>query len=126
MTYDKTNETSSPEGNSEHRHGPFGDRWSHHAGARSAWSGPSWANRPGFHPMKAVIVLGGFAIFPPLGVLALGYFLWNSRSSFSHSGEQFAGNRGMGRGCGRGYARRGPFTGNAAYCTGWKCGNQYL
>ena len=112
MTYDKKTDDSSAYDPSQHQHGPFGGRRSHFGGGQG-WDGMSWASRPGFHPMKALTVLGGFAIFPPLGVLALGYFLWNSRSSFGrHDGpgpQQFAGGPGMGRGCGRGM--RGRFTG---------------
>jgi hypothetical protein len=112
MNYDKNTENPSTS-----------DRFEHHRGHRHAggpgWDGMSWATRPGFHPLKALTVVGGFAIFPPLGVLALGYFLWNSRHSFGrHHGpdaEQFAGGPGMGRGCGRGRGMRGRFTGNSAF-----------
>lgn len=116
MTYDKNNENSPPDGRPNHEHGPFGGHRSHSGGGQG-WDGMSWATRPGFHPLKALTVLGGFAIFPPLGVLALGYFLWNSRHRFGHhygpGAEQYAGGRGMG--CGRGRGMRGPFTGNAAF-----------
>lgn len=119
MTYDKENENSSTYEHSHHEHGRFGGRGSYSRDGQD-WGGVSWAQRPGFHPLKALTVLGGFAIFPPLGVLALGYFLWNSRHSFAqHWGpgsERFAGGPGMGRGgCGRGRGMRGPFTGNAAF-----------
>ncbi len=118
MNYDKKTDDSSTYDSSQHQHGPFGGRGSHFGGAQH-WDGLSWATRPGFHPLKALTVLGGFAIFPPLGVLALGYFLWNSRHSFArHYGsgpEQFAGGRTMGRGCGRGRGMRGRFTGNQAF-----------
>lgn len=65
-----------------------------------------WARTPGFHPLKVVAVIAGFAIFPPLGILALIYFIWNSRraSSVGANGRIFAG------GCGR---RRG--SGNRAF-----------
>lgn len=81
MTYDKTTDDSSTWGRSRHQHGPFCGR-GHHFGDSRRWDGLSWVSRPGSHPLKALTVLGGFAIFPPLGVLALGYFLWTSRTSF--------------------------------------------
>jgi hypothetical protein len=115
MTYDKNTENAAASDRFEHHHGPYG----RNDAGQHGRDGMSWATRPGFHPLKALTVLGGFAIFPPLGVLALGYFLWNSRSSFGrHYGpgpQQFAGGPGMGQGrCGpRGM--RGRFTGNAAF-----------
>ena len=116
MTYDKNSESSSGPDRFEHHHGPYGSHYGRYAGSYG-WDGLSWATRPGFHPLKALTVVGGFAIFPPLGVLALGYFLWNSRHSFGrHSGpgaEQFAGP--VGHRCGRGRGMRGRFTGNAAF-----------
>jgi Protein of unknown function (DUF2852) len=66
-----------------------------------------WARTPGFHPMKLLTVLVGFAIFPPLGIAALIYFLWTGRRGWN---ERHGGAYGMGR-CGR---RRGR-TGNAAF-----------
>ena len=119
MTYDKTTENSSAYEQSRHEHGRFGWRCPYSRNGQG-WDGLSWAQRPGFHPLKALTVLGGFAIFPPLGVLALGYFLWNSRHSFGQNygpgAERFGGGPGMGRGgCGRGRRMRGPFTGNAAF-----------
>jgi hypothetical protein len=116
MTYDKKSENPAGPDRFAHDRGGHWDRHDRHAGGYG-WDGMSWATRPGFHPLKALTVVGGFALFPPLGVLALGYFLWNSRHSFGrHNGpgsEQFAG--GMGRGCGRGRGMRGRFTGNAAF-----------
>jgi hypothetical protein len=115
MTYDDNKENSANSERFERHGGPYG-RYS--SGGRR-WGGMSWATRPGFHPLKALTVLGGFAVFPPLGVLALGYFLWNSRHSFGWhygpSAEQFAGGPSMGRECGRGRGMRGRFTGNAAF-----------
>ena len=115
MTYDDKKENSTHSERFERHGGPYGP----HNGTGRGWDGMSWANRPGFHPLKALTVLGGFAVFPPLGVLALGYFLWNSRHSFGdnfgHGGEQFAGGPGMARGCGRGRGMRGRVTGNAAF-----------
>jgi Protein of unknown function (DUF2852) len=82
-----------------------------------------WAKAPGFHPLKAATVVAGLVIFPPLGLAALVYFLWNSRRgnggpAFAHGdGPAFA--QGGGRhgrwghrhgGCGH----RGR-TGNAAF-----------
>jgi Protein of unknown function (DUF2852) len=62
-----------------------------------------WAKSPGFNMPKLLAVLAGLAIFPPLGIAALIYFLWNSRRDDRHG---FAGRRGCGR--------RGS-TGNAAF-----------
>ncbi|MBG1230848.1 DUF2852 domain-containing protein [Aestuariivirga litoralis] len=61
----------------------------------------SWARQPGFHPLKVVATVGAFAVFPPLGVLTLGYFLWNSRRGWGHGGHAFAGGPGSGEGRGR-------------------------
>lgn len=74
----------------------------------------AWAKTPGFNPMKAVAVIAGFAIFPPIGVAALIYFIWNSRRSHAYAmGE---GHRGHHHRCGRGHGRgRGRWTGNAAF-----------
>lgn len=47
--------------------------------ARPASEWTDWATTPGFHPGKAIAVIAGFAIFPPLGLAALGYFLWTGR-----------------------------------------------
>ena len=55
-----------------------------------------WAKTPGFNPYKALAVDAGFAIFPPLGVAALVYFIWNSRRNSGH----WRGAHAMGRGCG--------------------------
>ncbi len=61
-----------------------------------------WARRPGFNPMKAVAVIAGIAIFPPLGLAALAYFIWNERRS-KRDGSGYRNYRGEGRGgCGRG------------------------
>lgn len=68
-----------------------------------------WAKTPGFNPFKLIAVIGGFAIFPPLGVAALVYFLWTGkRWRHGMDGHRFAG-----RGCGhgRGHGR----TGNVAF-----------
>jgi Protein of unknown function (DUF2852) len=66
-----------------------------------------WAKTPGFNPFKALAVIAGIAIFPPLGIAALVYFLWNARRHGGHwRGEH-------GRGCGhRGRTNR---TGNVAF-----------
>jgi Protein of unknown function (DUF2852) len=70
-----------------------------------------WAKRPGFHPLKAAAVVGGVLIFPPLGLAALAYFIWNERRA-GNDAPHFSGHRGMGRGgCGRARGR----TGNAAF-----------
>lgn len=90
MTYDTTADRLGPHGRA---HG-------------EDWTG--WATRPGFNPGKLLAVIAGFAIFPPLGLLALGYFIWNSRRAWR--GEH-GGKRGWG-GCGM---RRRGFTGNRAF-----------
>ena len=70
----------------------------------------AWAKTPGFNPYKALAVVAGFAIFPPLGIAALVYFLWNGRR---HGGHWRHHAMGEGRGCGhRGRMNR---TGNAAF-----------
>jgi hypothetical protein len=38
-----------------------------------------WATTPGFNVPKFLAVLASFAVFPPLGLGVLAYFLWNSR-----------------------------------------------
>ena len=66
-----------------------------------------WAKRPGFNPYKALAVVAGFVVFPPIGIAALVYFVWNERR-FRNGGQGFGGNgfRGHGfegrHGCGRG------------------------
>lgn len=104
MTEDKNNPESTgsnPWRGDNHR------RWQW---ARDQHSGPfSWAHAPGFHPLKALTVIGGFLVFPPLGVLALGYFLWNAKGrGYGNGAMGWAG----GRGCGRSMRR---YTGNAAF-----------
>jgi hypothetical protein len=69
-----------------------------------------WAKSPGFNPFKALAVIAGIAIFPPLGVAALVYFIWNARR---HGGHWRHHAMGEGRGCGhRGRMNR---TGNVAF-----------
>jgi Protein of unknown function (DUF2852) len=102
MTYDKRTDNS--------------ESYAQNQGPRGRYYGPEhdplgWAKRSGFHPLKVVTVLGGFAIFPPLGLLTLGYFLWNARHN-AYGPAAHAGGWGRSRGCGR---MRGPFTGNAAF-----------
>lgn len=70
------------------------------------WS--SWATRPGFHPGKLLAVIAGFAIFPPLGVAALVYFIWSSKRAYWAGSADGRANFG---GCGM--RRRG--TGNTAF-----------
>jgi hypothetical protein len=68
-----------------------------------------WAKTPGFNPFKLLAVLAGFAIFPPLGIAALVYFIWNSRRHSWQGREAWA----SGRGCGhRGRMHR---SGNTAF-----------
>lgn len=73
-----------------------------------------WAKRPGFNPFKALAVVAGLAVFPPLGIAALAYFVWNERR-YRHAGHGFGGRDWHGRGhrggCGRGMGR----TGNTAF-----------
>lgn len=69
-----------------------------------------WAKSPGFNPFKLLAVLAGFAIFPPLGVAALVYFVWNARRQAWSGGPAFA--MGEARSCGG--SRRGR-TGNVAF-----------
>jgi Protein of unknown function (DUF2852) len=77
-----------------------------------------WAKRPGFNPVKALALVTGIAIFPPLGIAALGYFIWKGRrfrqdgQSVAGEGRGFGGVEGRG-GCGRG--NRMGRTGNVAF-----------
>jgi Protein of unknown function (DUF2852) len=104
MIMTNQNEHSNPETNTEN------NRFSHHnygGGFRRGRSGLDWATTPGFHPGKVAAVVLGAALFPPLGIAALGYFLWNSRryanadgpNSFAQGGR--CGHRGMGGRMGR-------------------------
>jgi Protein of unknown function (DUF2852) len=68
----------------------------------------AWAKTPGFNPLKLLTVLAGFAIFPPLGVAALVYFLWTGRRSGWHGGTPAYARSG---GCSRSRWR----TGNEAF-----------
>jgi Protein of unknown function (DUF2852) len=82
-----------------------GRHWRGHEQGDYLW----WAKTPGFNPFKLLAVLAGFAIFPPLGVAALVYFIWNSRRHAWQGREAWA----SGRGCGhRGRMGR---TGNTAF-----------
>ena len=104
MTYEKS---SSESNGSRSFGGPRGPQW--------GGDPLGWAKQLGFHPLKAVAVVAGFALFPPLGVLTLGYFLWNSRRhAWGHDGSANASGLGMKRGCG-GRGMRGRFTGNQAF-----------
>ena len=72
-----------------------------------------WAKRPGFNPYKALAVVGGLAIFPPLGIAALVYFIWNEKRV---SRGQWHGHGSEGRhGCGHRMGRSMGRTGNAAF-----------
>ncbi len=86
---------------------------------RNGWSDRdyfAWAKAPGINPMKVAAVVAGFAIFPPLGVAALVYFVWKSRRASGWDPAYAAGpgfgSPGHHRHCGRG---RGRWTGNAAF-----------
>lgn len=88
-------------------HAQDGPRWRGHGPDRSDYLW--WAKTPGFNPIKLLAVLAGFAIFPPLGIAALVYFIWNSRRHSRQSREAWT----AGRRCGhRGRMSR---TGNAAF-----------
>lgn len=103
MTDDSKSEDNANQGqDSKGRWGYFGQNQDRFA----------WAKTPGPNPLKIATVIGGLLIFPPLGVLALGYFLWNNQRHFGS--PQAAG---FGRGCGgRGFrgGMRGS-TGNHAF-----------
>ena len=107
MTYDNNSNESSTQ-----NHGPRG-RWGYYGHSHDSFA---WAKTPGPNPLKIATVVGGLLIFPPLGLLALGYFLWTNRRDAG--GPQAAGySRGMGRGCGGHGFRRGMrgSTGNHAF-----------
>lgn len=88
--------------------------------ARNPWQNSdyfAWAKTPGFNPMKAVAVIAGFAVFPPIGAAALIYFIWNSRRGYGY-GPSYAmgeGHRGHHHRRGCGHRGRGRWTGNAAF-----------
>ena len=67
----------------------------------------AWAKSPGFNPYKLLAVIAGFAIFPPLGIAALVYFIWNSRRHGAHWRS--------GRSMGCGHRGRMNRTGNVAF-----------
>ena len=96
------------------------NRFSHNAYGRGFGHGRpgfDWATTPGFHPGKVAAVVVGTALFPPLGLAALAYFLWNNHRYANAGGPMpFAqggrcGHHGMGRGMGRGMRP----TGNSAF-----------
>lgn len=98
------NEQTNTETNNEN------NRFSHHSYGRGFGydrPGMNWATTPGFHLGKVAAVVVGTALFPPLGLAALGYFLWNSRHYANADGPiPYAqggrcGHRGMGGGMGR-------------------------
>ncbi len=65
-----------------------------------------WAKRPGFNPFKALAVVGSLLVFPPIGIAALVYFIWNerrhNRGGEGSGGRGFQGRHGCGRGRGMG------------------------
>ena len=71
-----------------------------------------WAKTPGFNPFKLLAVIAGFAIFPPLGIAALVYFIWNARR---HGGGWRHAHAAMGEGRGCGHRGRMNRTGNVAF-----------
>jgi hypothetical protein len=93
-------------------HKPFGNQGYRHF--REGSDPMGWARRPGFNPMKALAVVAGFAIFPPLGVGALAWFIWNERRG-RHAGPGYSAFDGEGRRMCGGHGRRGWRTGNAAF-----------
>lgn len=99
-TYENSDFSRSPEGSprgqgfGHGRHGG-GCGWGRGPGRGGRFAGPGADGRgQGFgraprgfdhpdhwpFPAKALAVLAGFAIFPPLGLLGLGYFIWRARS----------------------------------------------
>lgn len=115
MTYDRNDEKSEGYGRSDAERGGFDkERFSKEGFGRGGWGRGgfdrhgdwlNWARQPGFHPLKAVATVAAFAVFPPLGVLTLGYFLWNSRRGWGPQayagGASFEGRGSRGR-CGHG------------------------
>lgn len=100
-------------------------RWS-----QGPWSHPAFAYGPPL-PVKVAMVVGGFLIFPPLGLAALAYFAlrhkfgpggWEGRGWGGHRHGRHGGHGG---GCGRGRGpdrgdddrrdREAPATGNTAF-----------
>lgn len=130
MTYDKNESNSEGSGRFEGREegfgrgrwgrGPYGNGGFERGFNRSSDNGGDWLNwarQPGFHPLKAVATVGAFALFPPLGVLTLGYFLWTSRRGWgpAYAGQGFEG-RGFGGRCGGGHRGMGRWsTGNDVF-----------
>jgi hypothetical protein len=57
-------------------------------------------------PAKALTVAAGFVVFPPLGLVTLGYFIYQSRRRW-HGQEPGADPRGFGSGRGFGRCRHG-------------------
>lgn len=102
MSYEQTADTGTGNGGRQSRH--------HFNGHHDPFG---WAKRPGFNPAKALAVVAGLAIFPPLGLGALAWFIWNERR-WRHNGNGFRAWDGEGRPmCGRG--RHGWRTGNTAF-----------
>lgn len=58
-----------------------------------------WAKTPRFNVFKLLATIAAFAIFPPLGIAALVYFLWIGKR-MRHGGWHGHGGHGAGRGCG--------------------------
>lgn len=93
--------------------------------ARNRWNEQdyfSWARTPGINPMKVATVVAGLAIFPPLGVAALLYFVWKNRQyrGWDMYSPAYAGGPGNGGFGPRGHHRcggrgRGRWTGNTAF-----------
>ena len=95
---------------------PENNRYSHHAyghGFRRGRSGFDWATTPGFHPGKLAAVVVGTALFPPLGLAALAYFLWNHRRYANAGGPMPFAQGGRCGHSGKGSSRHAP---------DWKCG----
>ena len=118
MTHEQNSQNSEKDNeNNRFSQHDYGHGFRH--GFRHGGPNMGWATSPGFHPGKLAAVAVGAAIFPPLGLAALAYFLWNSRQAhrFDGSGYAFQGGHCGHRGRGpNGMGRRGlrP-TGNAAF-----------
>ena len=110
---DKTEATNQQTGHAD----PFQNAFHNHGVYNSLW----WARSPGFHPLKVVAVIAAFAIFHPLGLVLLAWFIFNAiaarRHGWGHGSYAFASagesSDGQNTACGRG--RRSGSTGNTTF-----------
>ena len=69
---------------------PYQGRFQNQGGPGPLW----WAFTPGFHPLKVVVVIAAFAIFHPLGIVLLAWFIFNAiaarRHGWSHGPYAFS------------------------------------